>query len=65
MQKNGIELKFSVYYHSRSSETANAAVILQQDWAQMGVEITPQLVAFDTLVAMSDAQGAAAKWAVN
>ncbi len=65
MEKNGVALKFPVFYDSGSIETANAAVILQQDWAKMGVKITPQPVAFDTLVAMSDAQGAANKWAVN
>ena len=65
MQKNGVQLKFPVFFDSGSTETANAAVILQQDWAEMGVKITPQPVAFDTLVAMSDAQGAAAKWAMN
>jgi peptide/nickel transport system substrate-binding protein len=65
MQKNGVQLKFPVFYDSGSTETANAAVILQQDWAKMGVKITPQPVAFDTLVAMSDSQGAAAKWAIN
>ncbi len=65
MQKNGVQLKFPVFYDSGSTETANAAVILQQDWAEMGVKITPQPVAFDTLVGMSDSQGAANKWAVN
>ncbi len=65
MEKNGVSLKFPVFYDSGSIETANAAVILQQDWAKMGVKITPQPVAFDTLVGMSDAQGAANKWAVN
>ncbi len=65
MQKGAVQLKFPVFYDSGSTETANAAVILQQDWAKMGVKITPQPVAFDTLVGMSDAQGAAAKWAVN
>ena len=65
MQKNGVQPKFPVFYDSGSTETANAAVILQQDWAEMGVQITPQPVAFDTLVGMSDAQGAATKWAMN
>ena len=65
MQKGSIQLKFPVFFDSGSTETANAAVILQQDWAKMGVQITPQPVAFDTLVAMSNAQGAAAKWAMN
>ena len=65
MQKGATQLAFPVFYDSGSTETANAAVILQQDWAKMGVKITPQPVAFDTLVGMSDAQGAAAKWAMN
>jgi peptide/nickel transport system substrate-binding protein len=65
MQKGATQLAFPVFYDSGSTETANAAVILQQDWAKMGVKITPQPVAFDTLVAMSDAQGAAAKWAMD
>ncbi len=65
MEKNGVQLKFPVFFDSGATETANAAVILQQDWAKMGVKITPQPVAFDTLVAMSDAQGAATKWAMN
>jgi len=65
MQKGSMQLAFPVFYDSGSTETANAAVVLQQDWAKMGVKITPQPVAFDTLVAMSDAQGAAAKWAMD
>ena len=66
MQKGSIELKFPMNYDSGSTETANAAVILQQDWAKMGVQITPTPVAFDTLVAMTDTQaGESSKWAMN
>jgi len=66
MQKGSIELKFPVNFDSGSTETANAAVILQQDWAKMGVQITPTPVAFDTLVAMTDTQpGESSKWAAN
>jgi len=66
MQKGSMQLRFPAFFQSGSSETQNAAVIMQQDWAKMGVQVTPEPVAFGTLVAMSDSQpGGAAKWAMN
>jgi len=66
MQKGGVQLSFPVFYDSSSTETANAAVILQQDWAKMGVKITPTPEAFDSLIALQDSQpGESSKWAVN
>ncbi len=65
MQKGKVQLKFPALYQSGSTEWSDAAVIFEQDWAKMGVQITPEPVAFGTIMAMSDTQpGVSSKWAM-
>lgn len=66
MTKGSIKLSFPVNIDASSTETQNAALILQQDWKQMGVDIQINPMAFDSMIALSDAQpGTSSKWAVN
>ncbi|MDA8343883.1 MAG: ABC transporter substrate-binding protein [Thermaerobacter sp.] len=66
MTKGNIKLQFPVNIDSGSTEDANAALILQQDWAQMGVKISINPEAFDSLIAITNTTaGESSKWAVN
>jgi|GEM_PF-679786 len=66
MEKNGVTLSFPVIYGNGSSEFQNAAVLLKQDWAQMGVQITLKSEPFNTQITYLDTNASAASsWAVN
>jgi peptide/nickel transport system substrate-binding protein len=66
MTKGNIKLAFPVMINSGSQEAADSALVLQKDWAEMGVEMTIEPVAFDTQIGISNTTpGESSKWAVN
>jgi peptide/nickel transport system substrate-binding protein len=66
MQKGNIQLSFPMNIDSGSQSAANAALVMQQDWAQEGIKVQINPVAFDTLVQISNTtQGESSKWAMN
>lgn len=62
MTKNGIQLKFTLYYASGSQSGTDMVSLLKQDWAKEGIIVSLISQPFDTVVSYGQAN--ATKWAM-
>lgn len=67
MTKGNVKLAFPYDYESGSSEQQNVAVLVQKDWAAIGVQATPRPLPFNQLISQDSdfPSGQPTKWVVN
>ncbi|GMA65269.1 peptide ABC transporter substrate-binding protein [Alicyclobacillus fastidiosus] len=62
MTKNGVQLKFTLMYSSGSASTDQMEQLIQQDWKQMGVDVTLKPTPFATLIGIMDNPKDSSQW---